>query len=145
MRSLVRLAAALTIAGLPIVSAGQVASAPSAAAACTPSISMGKPVQNEHGWPVWTIDYTTCDVPLLITLKHRLKESPDKNIWYNKSYFTADANSSGQWVTRKFCHPDGLSHRYLSIATLRTLDKTTVLAKTPRVFVQLKPTTDCEF
>jgi hypothetical protein len=136
---------ALTIAALPIAAAGQVVSAPAASAACTPSISMGKPVQDPHGWPVWTIDYTTCDEPLLITLKHRLKDDPDKNIWYNKSFFTADANSSGQWVTRKFCIPDGLSHRYLSIATLRTLDKTTLVAKTPRVFVKLKPTTDCAY
>jgi hypothetical protein len=145
MKRLMTLAVvAAAVASLPVLATGQMASAASAPAAeCSPSISMGKPTQGPDGFVRYHIDYVTCEVPLLITVKHRPKDQEQKNLWYNYSFFTAEANSQGQFTTGGYCMPGGERYSRISIATLRTTDKKAVIAKTPLVFYRTKPVAVC--
>lgn len=103
---------------------------------------MSKPTM-VGGFDTYTVSYVTCDSPLLITMKTQQKGTPDKNIWTSKTPISVGSNTSGQVTKRHSCIPDGLAHRWVTIATLRTPDKKTVLAKTPKTFFKTTPTTTC--
>jgi hypothetical protein len=127
-------AAGLVLTATPVT----VAAAPAAAAAepCTPSITIGKPFQDPGGFVVFPATYAVCD-STRVTVKFRDR---DTDSGWAGGYSTASAGSSAT-THAGTCHPDGLAHRWVAYATLKTPKGGQLIAQTAKVYFKSKPVT----
>ncbi len=131
MRARLIAVAALALAATPVA----VAAAPAAQAAepCMPSITMGKPFQDPGGFVVFPATYTVCE-STRVTVKLRDR---DTGSGWGGGYSTAPAGSAMTYAGT--CHPDGLAHRWVAYATLKTPKGGQLIAQTPKVYFKSKP------
>lgn len=141
MRTRLIAAAAVALAGAPVaVAAAPAAQAAQAAEACTPSITMSKPFQDPGGFVVFPAVYTTCE-STRVTVKFRDRDTASG---WGGGYTTGPAGSSVTTYAGT-CHPDGLAHRWVAYATLKTPKGGQLIAQTTKVYFKSKPVTgNCE-
>ncbi len=123
------------------VAAPVIATAPAAAAgSCTPSISMGKPFQDAKGFINFSATYSVCDATFV---KIKIRDRDQVPVSWGGGGGTAAAGTSATTYSA-ICHPDGLAHRWVAYATLKTPQGPgggQLIAQTAKVYFKSTPVT----
>lgn len=121
---------ALAILALTVSMLTLPASAAVAADECTPSITMDKPFQDVGGTIVFPASYRTCGAAK-VTVKFRDRDVVPVS-WGGGSSTMAVATVGS--TNTGLCNPDGLVHRWVAYATIKTPTGGTLIAEATKVY-----------
>jgi hypothetical protein len=112
------------------------APAADAAQACTPSVSVRKPVQDATGWVTFAADFSVCETTR-IKVKYRDRDTTDG---WRMGAVTYPGGSTNTLFAGE-CLPDGREHRWVAYATLKV--DGVLIAQTTKVYFKASPVTNC--
>jgi hypothetical protein len=110
---------------------------------CTPSLTMDRSYQDSSGYVIFQAHYTGCQASRVrIKFRDRDGINPTAASSAGLNPYAAASNSAGQ-IDAGHCVPDGLAHRYVAYATMKTPDGTTLIVQSDDVYVKSTPVSAC--